>query len=307
MANAYPPDPTVVNGQKITVDRLANNPVVVQRLLRTLVQQRLIGDKLLRGRIDLTGSGSLVYEIAESIFTDFSSERVAALMEYPLTTAQPGTVATASTDKWALATELSDEAIARNRLDIAVRNLTKLANRLAFGFDQLVLSAVGSAVTQTQPVSSSWTGATPNQFLDILLAVAQADVLNQGYVIDTIALKPVPFARLISSTPVLAALPREGNGNPVLTGNLAEFAGLTFVKSTNLPPSVDAMVLDSTQLGSIAFEELGGGYQGSAAQGLESKTYRKEGNDGVRIQGRIVRVPVVQEPGAAVKLTGTLQ
>lgn len=306
MPTTYPPAPATVAGQNITVDRLMNSPVVVQRLLRTLVQQRLIGDKLLAGRVDLTGSGSVVFEVAESIFSDFSSERVAALMEYPNTTDQPGTVSTANTDKWALATEVSDEAIARNRIDVVQRKLIKLANRIAFGFDTLVLSAVGSSVTQTQAVASSWTGATPNQFLDILLAVAQADVLNQGYVIDTIVLKPVPFARLISSTPVLAALPRESNGSPILTGNLAQFAGLKFLKSTNLPPSVDAMVLDSTQLGSIAWEELGGGYVGSAQEGVQSKQFRKEANDGWRIQGRLVRVPMIQEPNAAVKLTGTL-
>jgi hypothetical protein len=46
-------------------------------MLRTLVQQRLVGDKALSGRVDLTGSGSAVYEIAESIFADMQAEIVA--------------------------------------------------------------------------------------------------------------------------------------------------------------------------------------------------------------------------------------
>jgi hypothetical protein len=47
MPTTYPPGAPTVSGQLITVDRLMNNPVIVQRMLRTLVQQRLIGDKLL--------------------------------------------------------------------------------------------------------------------------------------------------------------------------------------------------------------------------------------------------------------------
>lgn len=303
MATTYPPAPPTISGQNITVDRLMNNPVILQRLLRTLVQQRLIGDKVLKGRVDLTGSGAVIYEIAESIFADLQSERVAPLGEYPATTDTPGTIATANTDKWALSTKVSDEAVARNRIDVVARKLIKLSNRIAFGFDQLVLSAIGSAVTQTQGVVAAWNNASANQFLDVLLAVSVSDVLNQGYSIDTIVLQPVPYARLIASTPVLASLPRE-NGSPVLTGNLTQFAGLTFLKSTNLPAGVQAMVLDSTLLGSIAYEELGGGYQGTAQEGVETKRFRVEENDGWQINGRLVRVPLIQEPGAAVKLTG---
>jgi hypothetical protein len=88
-----PPRPGHHQRPEITVDRLINNPVLIYRLLRTLVQQRLVGDKLLGGRVDLTGSGSVVYEIAESIFADMQAEIVAALMEYPLTTDTPGTIA----------------------------------------------------------------------------------------------------------------------------------------------------------------------------------------------------------------------
>jgi hypothetical protein len=303
MGTTYPAAPGTISGQNITVDRLVNDPVRIYRALNTLVQQRLIGDKLLTGRVDLTGAGSAAYEVAESIFPDYSAERVAALMEYPNTTDTSGTAAMANTEKWALASEISDEVVARNRMDQVRRKLIKLSNRLAFGFDALCLSAIGSAVTQTQAAGAAWSNASANAFLDILLGVAQSDSLNAGYVVDTLVLKPIPFARLLGSAPVLASLPRE-NGSPVVTGNLVQFAGLRFLKSTNLPPSVDAMVLDSTQLGSLGFEDLGGGYTGSARDGVQSKVFRKEANDGFRIQGRLVQVPMIQEPGAAVKITG---
>jgi hypothetical protein len=42
-----------------------------------------------------------------------------------------------------------------------------------------------------------------------------------------------------------------------------------------------------------------------AADGVQSKRIRLEQNDGWRIHGRRVAVPMVQEPGAGVKITGT--
>jgi hypothetical protein len=303
MPTTYPAGPPSINGQSITVDRLTSSPVYIYRLLRTLVQQRLIGDKLLGGRVDLTGSGSVIYEIAETIFADLPAEKVKALMEYPLTTDTPGTPAVASPDKWGLATEISDEMIARNRMDLALRKLIKLANRIVFQFDALALSAIGSAVTQTQAATAAWNTTNADPLADILLAAAQVDTLNQGYVIDTVALTPTLFARLITASKVIDRAPREGDGSILSTGNMVQIAGLDIWKTTNMPPGVSAMVVDSTQLGSIAYENLGGGYQGSPLD-VESKNIRKDTQDGWRIQARKVAVPMVQEPAAAVKITG---
>ena len=303
MPTTYPAAPPTVNGQTIALDRLMNSPVLIYRLLRTLVQQRLVGDRLLSGRVDLTGSGSVVYEIAESIFTDLPAERVAALMEYPMTTDTPGTPAVASTDKWGLASEVSDEMVARARYDMVIRKLTKLANQIVFQFDALCLSAIGSAVTQTQPATAAWSAAGADPLADILLAAAQVDAKNQGYVVDTVIVKPVGFARLVSASKVIDRAPREGDGSILATGNLIQIAGLSIWKSTNLPTGVDALVADSTALGSVAYENIGGGYQGQAGE-VESKVIRKETADGWRIQARKIAVPMVQEPAAAVKLTG---
>lgn len=303
MPTTYPAAPVTINGQTITVDRLVNSPVLVYRILRTLVNQRLVGDKALAGRVDLTGTGSAVYEIAESIFTDLPAERVAALMEYPLTTDTPGTPAVATTDKWGLATEIADEMVARGRMDLVMRKLTKLANQIVFQFDALCLSAIGSAVTQTQPATAAWSAATADPLADILLGAAQIDGRNQGYVVDTVLVKPIGFARLISTSKVIERAPREGEGSILATGNLVKIAGLDIWKSTNLPAGVDAMVIDATALGSVAYENIGGGYDGTPGE-LESKKFRKEGQDGWRIQARKIAVPMVQEPAAAVKITG---
>lgn len=299
-----PPSPTV-DGQRITVSHLVNNPVLVQRTLRGLVNLRLIGGQLLTGRVDMTGSGAAIFEIGESIYANDEAEVVDDLMEYPLTDDGDADLAVVAAGKYGLATEIPDALIARDRMDVVMRKFTKIANRIAVGFDGRVLSAIGSAVDQTQPAAAAWSAAGADPFLDAMLAGAVVDSLDEGYEVDTLVAKPVPFARMVAQAKIMNALPREGD-NVVLTGRMVQIAGYNILKSNRLPSGVDVMGLDSTALGSIAFERQGGGYQGDAAdpQGVESKVIRLDQQDGVRIQARKVAEPVVVEPGAAVKLTG---
>lgn len=297
------PIPTV-SGQAITVQWLQNDPRRIYRLLRTLVQQRLIGDKVLTGRVDLTGTGSALFEISESMFPDFSPSLVKPLSEYPLTTQTPGVISNVKPDKWGLGFEISDEEVAHNRIDIVMRNLVKIANQLIFTNDSQTLAAVASAVTQTQAATTIWTTtATALPFLDAQIAIATIDQLNQGYSADTIALAPLAYAYLVSSAAVIAGMPREDAANLISSGVMQRIGGLTFLKTTNMPSGVQGLVFDSTMLGSQAFEALGGGYIGVPGQ-VEYKRIRDDKRDGLRGQSRIVKAPMVQEPGAAVKLTG---
>jgi len=305
MPNVYSPPAPTVSGDNITVNRLVNSPVMLQRTLRTLTQMRLVGDKILTGKVDLTGTGAVNYEVSEAIMATSLAERIDDLMEYP-NSAEPSAVSQmAAAENWGLATMISDKLVARNRVDIVNRKLIKLANRIAFGFDALILSAVASAVTQTSAAATAWSNtSTADPFADITLAASVSDSLNQGYEIDTVLATPTRWARLIAAAKVIERAPREGNDTLLLTGRLARIAGLNVWKTTNMPAGVDVMVLDSRQLGSIGWEDQGGGYMGTA-DGVQSKRIRLEENDGWKIQGRRVGVPIVQEPGAAVKITST--
>lgn len=300
---SYPAFPTL-SGQKITVDWLMNNPVVIHRAIRTLAQQRLIGDRLLTGRVDLTGSGSVIFGVSEGLFPSRSAERIAPNGEYPLTDDGPEVPAAANTDKWGLSTEVPQELIARNRLDVVQRKIVKLTNQVVFQFDALVLSAIASAVTQTQAASAAWNTANADPFLDMMLAGAVSDTLNQGYEIDVVALSPTYFARAVAAAKIIERMPREGSDSLIITGRMIRVAGMTFLKSTNLPPGVNVMVADSTQLGSIATERIGGPGWTGTPEVVETKVEPMQGVDGYRIYCRKVAVPMVQEPGAAVKLTG---
>lgn len=300
------PKPSL-SGQNLTVDRYLNDPVRIYRALRTMVQQRLIGDRLLTGRVNLTGTGSGVYEVAEAIVPDFLPLIVPPLDEYPQTTFTPGTPAQVVPAKWGQAFDMSDKVIAHGRMDLFRRNLVKVANGLIQNSDTITLAAIASLVTQTQAATATWGGATATPFLDIELAVAQIDTLNLGYTADTVVLTPTKFAQLLGSPTVLANSGREGANTIQATGNVFQFAGLTIWKTTNMPSGWLGMVLDSTQLGSQAYEDLGspGGanYTGTPGE-VESAVVPLPTRDGKRCQARIVKAPMVQEPGAAVRLTG---
>lgn len=305
MPTTYAPQPPTVSGDNITVNRLINSPVMLQRTLRTLTQQRLVGDKILTGSVDLTGTGAVNYEVSEAIMASSLAERIDDLMEYPLSADPTAVSAMASTENWGLATLISDRMVARNRMDLFNRKMIKLANRIAFGFDALILSAVASAVTQTSAAAAAWSSTgTADPFADITLAASVVDSLNQGYEVDTVLATPNRWARLIAAAKIIERAPRESDNALLFTGRLARIAGLNIWKTTNMPAGVDVMVLDSRQLGSIGWEDQGGGYMGSA-DGVQSKRIRLDENDGWKIQGRRIGVPIVSEPGAAVKISGT--
>jgi len=295
------PLPTV-NGTAITVDWLRNDPRRIYRLLRTLVMQRLIGWRLLTGRVDLTGTGFGVYEVSESIFTQIAGSVVRPLSQYPLTQGGPPTLADVRPDKTGLKTIISDEDAAHNRIDKVMRELVKIANQLVFQNDGLALAAVASGVTKSITAAGTLDGGSADPFLDVELADAAILEENQGYSADTVATTPTLFARAISSAIKAGLLPREANNPLTRDINTIQIAGKTWLKSTNMPSGVDGVVLDSTMLGSMAYERLGGGYQGDPsdmASGVESKRYREEDIDGVTVQARIVRAPMVQEPNSA--------
>lgn len=295
-----------VSGTKITVSYLVNNPEFVQRVLRSLVLRRLVGAKLLTGRVDVTGSGAAVFETGENIFANDVAEVIDELAEYPLTDDTDGTLSVFMVDKYGLATDIPDTMISRNRLDIVARKLVKIANRIVFGFDQRCLSVIGSGITQTQAVAAAWNTANADQLLDVLLAGAVVDGLDEGFEVNTLVLKPVPWARLVAATKILDHAPRESGNNPVLTGTMVSFAGLEIYKTNAMPAGVEVMAVDRNQLGSIMWEDQGGGYMGSAGdtEGVQSKVFRLDKKDGVRLQVRKVQEPVLVEPGAGIKLTG---
>ena len=308
MAVMYPPAAPSLSGDLLTISRFLNNPTLVARRLRTLAEQRFIADVLLSGRI-ATQSGSVLYETAETIYSDRAPQSIQPGAEYPLTPISTGTASLAKTVKWGNDAEVTDEAIARQLFNPVDKALTKLVNQTVKTVDAVAMSAIHSAVTQNTAAIATWKTGTPSILRDIARARGSIDALNQGYDPDYLIVDDATYANLVSDTAVATLLRRENGDNPVYTGTFPVIDGLTVLRSPNMTgagtTSAYALVVDSKALGSMVDENLGGpGYVSNEGVGIQAKTIREDETDKWRIRCRRVTVPIVQEPAAAWKITG---
>jgi hypothetical protein len=185
--------------------------------------------------------------------------------------------------------------------------LLKLVNQNVKFIDGVALSAIASAVTATTAVAASWrTTATAAQMLsDLAQAKASILALNQGYMPDTVVLDDATWARAYAAFVSGGFLPREAAGGAVVTGTFPVVDGMRFLPTPNLPTAGTILVVDSTMIGGMADEDLGGaGYSGAGSTGVEGKSIRDDLGDGYRLRMRRVTVPVVSEPAAGFVLTG---
>lgn len=304
MAYTYPPAGPTISGDTVSISRFLNNPTLIARRLRTILEQRFIADSLLTGRFVVSG-GAVQYETGESLFTADDPRAVAPGSEYPITSAPTGAASIAKTVKWGQDTFVTDESIARQQMQPVNRALSKLGNQNVKYVDSVALSAISSAVTQTTAAAAVWTTATAAQiFKDVALAKANIVALNQGYDPNVVVVSDLAWANALSAFVAAGLLPRE-QANPVATGEFPEIGGLRWLVTPNLPTANTALVLDTNVLGGMADENLGGeGYASAEGVGVEVKSIRDEENDQYRLRARRVTVPIVLEPAAAWKLTG---
>lgn len=305
MPYTYPAPAATVSGDNLLIHRLLQNPTMIARRLRTLADQRFISDALLTGRFEASG-GAVQYELAdESIYTARSPEAVGAGAEYPKSSLGIGTTQLANTVKWGQDVPVYDETIKRlNRRPVDVA-FVKLVNQMVKQVDSVALAAVASAVTQATAAAAAWTSATAIQiFKDVALAKTNILALNQGYDPDIVVLDDFSWTYAMAAFISAGYLPRESASTPALTGNFPVINGLRWLTTPNIPTAGTVLVLDSKALGGMADENLGGpGYSG-AAQGVETKSIRLEERDGYLLRARRVTVPIVNDPGAAWKITG---
>ncbi|WP_280185832.1 MULTISPECIES: hypothetical protein [Nocardia] len=306
MPYTYPPAAPTISGDNITISRFLKDPQLIARRLRELAEQRFIADVLLTGRFNAEG-GAIGYETGESIYSDTAPEAVAPGGEYPLTKISEGDAQIAKTVKWGRDTEVTDEAIARRKMDPVNRAMKKMVNQMVKTIDGLALATIASQVTQTSAASAAWDTGTPTILRDVLRVVAQIRALNEGYEPDVIVVDDLTWANVMSDDKIASLLRREDGLAPIYTGDFPSIAGLRFLPTPNLPVAGSAFVVDTSQLGGMADEKLAGpGYAsaGGSIPGVEVKSIRDEDNDKYRLRSRRVTVPVVLEPRAAWEITG---
>jgi hypothetical protein len=307
MPGAFPAAAPTLSGDTLSISRFLQSPEQIRRRLRDYTDLRFVSDQLLVQRFRSSG-GAVLYEMTEPFVSDRTAEAVSAGSEYPYANLPTGTAAIAAIQKWGQKVLLTDEEIERNAYAGAAvdRQMRKVVNSIIQQVDSITMSAIASAVTNAFNVTGSgggvWTGATPTIMRDILRAKAAIYALNLGYKPDTLVVNDTQYAYMMTDTNITNAWRRETTDNPVYTGMVETVAGLNVIVSPNLPATT-AYVLDSTALGGMADETGGAPGYAVADLAVQIKSIRKEAQDAWDLQGRRKTVPVVQEPGAAIKLT----
>lgn len=303
----YPPAPPSISGDLVTISRLLSNPTYLRRRLREIRELRFIADQLLTNRYRSSG-GAVLYEQSEPIANTRAIKAVAAGSEYPRDTPASGVAALAAVSKWGQAVQLTDESLKRSVYmgQELNRALLKTANAVVTKVDRLATAAVASAVTATSAAAAAWDNASALLFRDVEKGGAKIVDTNQGYNPNAVLMSTTKYAMLVTDPAIASLRRREASENPIYGGDI-EFLGKYRVISTAVSnlPSDDVWVFDADQLGGMADEtEVDPGYA-TMDNGLQFQTKRVEVRDAWDIWARRITVPVVQEPAAAVKITGT--
>lgn len=304
--STYPPAAPSFTDPNLTASRFLKNPNFVARRVQELADLRLIGTYLLKGRFDATG-GAIGYEQVEGMFADATPETVAPGAEYTLTTISDGPAALAKVTKSGKDTIVTDEAIARRNMNPVDKGLRKLTNSGVLAVNSTIVSLVASAVTANQAASANWSTSGAKILQDILRAKASIQSQNLGYEPDVLLVDDETWAYMASDPTLAAAMAREDKSNPAYSGRFEVVAGLEIVPTPTayLPGGVGtaAWVLDTNQLGFIAPEDIGGGYQ-QAGEVMQTKVMREDANDGWRLRARSNFAAGVTDPLAGFKITG---
>ncbi|GAA3251649.1 MULTISPECIES: phage major capsid protein [Nonomuraea] len=305
-----PPGAPTLAGDLLTIHRLLQSPEQLRRRLRTLDDMRFVADQILTQRWRSSG-GAVLFEVSEPIMTSRPVEPVSPGSTYPYAPTADGAAGLSAVQDWGQASRLTDAAIKRrvrggDELD---RVLRKILNTVIAKIDALAIAAVASAVTNTvnaDTYGGAWNGTTPNILRTLEAAKAFIADLDMGYEPDTVLLSSEMYAIMVSDDRVNNLRRRETTDNPIYGGDVEMIDDLVVVKAPAARlPAADVWVLDSRQLGGMA-DEVGAdpGYV-MAEMGVQVQSERIARANAWDIWARRLTVPVVQEPGAAVRITNT--
>lgn len=285
---------------------LLKSPKLIARALADLTKEKFLADYLLSGRYDATGGGVFYEDSTADIYTGEAPEAIEPGGEYPLIALDEGVPSAARTVKWGQGTIVTDEKITREGRQYVDKGLMRIGNQIVRHVDQTAWAVIASKVTSTSSAPDTWTSA--GKVMQHIMTIREARAeLATGLDLDVAALPAAKFAKLIGILVDDGALPRE-QANIVLSGSIPVNAyGLTWLTSPHIS-GTDPWLFDVDQLGGMADEKIvSPEFAPAGNTGVEASTDRaKTGTkDGYLLRGRRVTVPVVTEPMAGVKLTGT--
>lgn len=298
----FPPGFPTLTGDVLSVNRFLASPLLIERALRTLTEQRFISDVIFEGRATPSG-GAIVYEQNESIFPDEAVEAIEPGADFPISTVSRGPAKTANVRKWGIASQVTLEATKRLLMNPVNRALLKLANGVVRQVDTNAMSALLNSSPQTL-AGSAWAVAAVNSNIivqQIMTAISMIVGLNQGYEPDTLVINDMSKVDILANQQIALMMAREQLSNPIYTNQFpTKVLGLDVLVTNNVAGFADtvasgartAFVLDRKVMGGMADEEP-----------LSNVSWWIPAKESWQLQAKRVTVPWVMEPNAVVQIT----
>lgn len=285
---------------------LLKSPKLIARRLADLTKEKFLADYLLAGRYDAAGGGVFYETETNDLYTDEDPEQIEPGGDYPLISLDEGVPSAARTVKWGQGTIITDEKITREGRQYVEKSLIRIGNQIVRHVDQTAWGVIASRVSSTSAAPAAWTSA--GKVIEHVTSIREARAeLATGLDLDVCVLPAAKFAKLVGILVDDKSLPRE-QANIVLTGSLPfDALGLTWLTSPHVS-GADPWLFDIDQLGGMADEKIiSPEFAPAGNTGVEASTDRASTGkkDGYLVRGRRVTVPVVTEPLAGAKLTGT--
>lgn len=315
---SYPPPGETIDSSGVRqVSEFLRDPALIVRRMRALSDKTFVGDRILRGRAT-TASGTVAYEQSESIYAPGDPSTIAPGGEFPTIPIPLVASLREALRKVGQGTEVTVESVRRLRMNVVDRALRKLRNNQTRAFDLRVMAKIAAAFGSIPTVAGSdWGTATDAAAVrHIFGALAAIEQLQEGYSPDTVLLDHGKFVEFAGNEKILALLARYrgGEAGAVFDDDVIWLpgfggGGLTILRQPTGTAITDPLVFDSTQLGSIVRDENDPADEDGV--GVETRYYNSSevspaGQSEVwRITTKREREPIVQEPQAAVRITGT--
>jgi len=303
----------------ISVQALLKQPQRISRDLANMVYQRLITPKLfIKGSPEQVAGGAMVFQLAESIFMDVAPgdvEEIGQRGDWPRA-GWTEALQTTKVKQFGFEVPLSNLAIRRNAMDQFTRAERKLANNVCRFVDGAAIAQlVADPGVTTQVSAAAWNLAGTDIIVEVAKAQQSIESKNNGYNGFYGAVLVLNIARrdaLLNNTVLRAALPREnfGGENQIRTGILAPFLGLSEILFTTSIGVTQALVLDPTVAGTIAYEppDPAEGFlsydPGAGFAPISVKVYQENRPKDTVIAAGIWPALAVTDPGAVTLITG---
>jgi len=173
---ALTPIVSASDGQRVTINSLVKNPLVIPKQIIRLMENQFVVDSVLR-RAGRSDSGVWQYNESDPLFADEASTIRQELGEYRFVTTSEGQLQVVVSSDRGLGVMVSDEMKRHNDVDRLNRQLIMLRNTLTRDYDLAFQAALLASSIPTMPASAVWTTTTTDIRKDISvgkLAITQA-------------------------------------------------------------------------------------------------------------------------------------